>query len=204
MPVFYLIRTPTHIDYQSTYRCHFCSAPCYPGHGIMFVRNDAKCFRFCKSKCHKNFKMKRNPRKVRWTKAFRKASGKEMTNDSTLEFEKRRNVPVRYNRELMQATINAMARIQEIKTRREQAFYKARMHKAKGGKSAQREKDRLAIHKNAHLKLALGKEKERTAQRDAFNQQIREKNKRERVRIQDTKTKSNLVPGQGTSMSMDM
>jgi len=112
-------------------KCYFCSCNVYPGHGSAFVRNDAKVFRFCTSKCHKNFKMKRNPRKVRWTKAFRKAAGKEMTIDSTIEFEKRRNVPVRYDRELVQTTIKAMKRVAEIKAKRERAFFKHRMAVAK-------------------------------------------------------------------------
>ncbi|MBW0502846.1 hypothetical protein O181_042561 [Austropuccinia psidii MF-1] len=108
-------------------KCYFCGASVYPGHGTMFVRNDAKMFRFCRSKCHKNFKMKRNPRKVRWTKAFRKAAGKEMAIDSTLEFEKRRNVPVKYDRELVKSTIDAIDRVAAIKAKREKAFYAARM-----------------------------------------------------------------------------
>ena len=98
----------------------------YPGHGVMFVRNDSKTFRFCRSKCHKNFKMKRNPRKVKWTKSFRRAAGKEMIVDSTVEFEKRRNVPVRYDRDLMAVTLKAMKRVQEIKAKRERVHYKNR------------------------------------------------------------------------------
>lgn len=107
-------------------KCYFCSSPCYPGHGVAFVRNDGKQFRFCRSKCHKNFKMKRNPRKMRWTKAFRKAAGKEMTVDSTFEFEKRRNVPVRYDRELMATTVRTVRRVQEIRARRERLHYRLR------------------------------------------------------------------------------
>ena len=99
-------------------KCYFCSKSVYPGHGMAFCRNDAKVFRFCSSKCNKLFKAKKNPRKLKWTKAYRAAHGKEMTCDSVLEFEQRRNVPIRYNRDLMVKTIQAMKRIDEIKTAR--------------------------------------------------------------------------------------
>ncbi|ORY08010.1 hypothetical protein K493DRAFT_201493 [Basidiobolus meristosporus CBS 931.73] len=129
-------------------KCYFCSSTCYPGHGCMFVRNDSKTFRFCRSKCHKNFKMKRNPRKVRWTKAFRKSAGKEMTIDSTFEFEKRRNVPVKYDRDLMATTIKAMKRVQEIRARRERSFYKSRMS---GNKEREKAENIKEIQRNIHL-----------------------------------------------------
>ncbi|CAM0141334.1 ATPase-activating ribosome biosynthesis protein [Umbelopsis sp. WA50703] len=129
-------------------RCYFCSGPCYPGHGTMFVRNDSKTFRFCRSKCHKNFKMKRNPRKVRWTKAFRKAAGKEMTIDSTFEFEKKRNVPVRYDRNLMATTVKAMKRVQEIRAKRERAFFKNRMA---GKKDQERAENVKILQQNIEL-----------------------------------------------------
>lgn len=129
--------------------CYFCSQPCYPSKGITFVRNDAKVFKFCRSKCHKNFKMKRNPRKLAWTKAFRSAHGKEMPIDGTLaNFAQRRNIPVRYNRDLVQKTLQAMSRVQEIRDRRERQFYKERM---KGNKARQLEADRKLVAENQHL-----------------------------------------------------
>eukprot|EP01088_Endostelium_zonatum_P008641 TRINITY_DN217_c0_g1_i1.p1 TRINITY_DN217_c0_g1~~TRINITY_DN217_c0_g1_i1.p1 ORF type:complete len:176 (+),score=38.00 TRINITY_DN217_c0_g1_i1:154-681(+) len=112
-------------------KCWFCGSPVYPGHGTCFVRNDSKVFRFCRSKCHKNFKAKRNPRKVRWTKAFRKASGRELTLDPTLEFEKRRNRPVKYDRNLVEQTIFTMKKVAQIQQRREYSFYNKRMKEKK-------------------------------------------------------------------------
>ncbi|KAJ1914289.1 ATPase-activating ribosome biosynthesis protein [Tieghemiomyces parasiticus] len=129
-------------------KCYFCSSTVYPGHGMTFVRNDSKIFRFCRSKCHINFKMKRAPRKVRWTKAFRKSHGKEMTIDKSLEFEKRRNVPVRYDRDLMATTLKAMKRVQEIRAKRETAFIKNRMA---GNKEAAKKEDIRVVQTNIEL-----------------------------------------------------
>lgn len=106
--------------------------------------------------------MKRNPRKLKWTKAFRKAAGKEMTVDLTLQLAARRNVPVRYNRELVQKTLKAMERISEIRARRERVFYRKRM-------AGRREREVAAARKlvaeNEHLLPRLrGSEKRRIAE----------------------------------------
>ncbi|KAG5661532.1 hypothetical protein KAF25_005654 [Fusarium avenaceum] len=152
--------------------CYFCSRPAYPSKGITFVRNDARVFRFCRSKCHKNFKMKRNPRKLKWTKAFRKAAGKEMTVDSTLQFAARRNVPVRYNRDLMGKTLKAMERVSEIRQRRERVFYKKRM-------AGKRERElalaRKLVTENEHLLPRMrGSEKKRLRDLGMTEEEIEE------------------------------
>ena len=69
------------------------------------------------------------------------AMGKEMTNDSVLEFEQRRNVPTRYNRDLMVKTLQAMMKVDEIKKRRQERFFKKRMDAAKGQKRSSTENE---------------------------------------------------------------
>ena len=85
---------------------------------------------------------------MKWTKAFRKHAGKEMTVDSTFEFEKRRNRPIKYNRELMGTTLRAMKKVSDIKHKRQDLFFKMRMraHKAK-----QRDEVRADIAKGIEI-----------------------------------------------------
>ncbi|OMO67418.1 Ribosomal protein L24e-related protein [Corchorus olitorius] len=129
-------------------KCWFCSSTVYPGHGIQFVRNDAKIFRFCRSKCHKNFKMKRNPRKVKWTKAYRRLHGKDMTQDSTFEFERKRNRPERYDRNLAENTLKAIKKIDKIRSDRSSDHIKIRL---KAG-NVQRKRDaRKQLEQDIHL-----------------------------------------------------
>jgi large subunit ribosomal protein L24e len=65
-----------------------------------------------------------------------------------LEFEKRRNIPIRYDRNLMSTTLKAMKRIQEIKANRERVFYKQRMA---GKKELEKEQALKEIQKNIEL-----------------------------------------------------
>lgn len=89
-----------------------------------------------------------NPRKLKWTKAFRKAAGKEMTVDTTLTFAARRHVPMRYSRDAVVKTLDAMRRVEEIRRRRERRFYKQRMA---GNAERERAANRKLVIENQHL-----------------------------------------------------
>lgn len=89
----------------------------------------------------------------RWTKAFRKAHGKELTVDSTFDFERLRHRPIKYNRELMGKTIQAMQRIAEIKTKREQRFWAERMKDKKKLEKAEALRD---LAQNIELAKPIG------------------------------------------------
>ncbi|XP_058061994.1 probable ribosome biogenesis protein RLP24 [Anopheles bellator] len=145
--------------------CFFCSSKIFPGHGMVFVRNDCKVFRFCRSKCRRAFNKKKNPRKIRWTKAYRKTHEKELTVDPSFEFEKRRNVPIKYNRELWSKTIEAVKKINEIKHRRECHFIMQRLRKARDHEI---HRDIVDVQKNIALirSPAIGL-KERRAREEA-------------------------------------
>ncbi|MCJ1236500.1 ATPase-activating ribosome biosynthesis protein [Varicellaria rhodocarpa] len=145
-----------------------------------------------------NFKMKRNPRKLKWTKAFRRAAGKQMVVDTTLLFAARRNVPVRYDRGLVATTLTAMERISEVRAKRERAFYKKRMA---GNKERQRAADRKLVAENEHL-LPRERASERIAAE--LNKQI---DVLETPPLQEKiqqKQKQRLLVGGGVENSMDV
>lgn len=71
--------------------------------------------------------------------------------DSTFEFEKRRNVPVRYDRELMATTLKAMNRVLQIRQKRQNQFIKNRLVK---DRVKEKEEQLREVHKNIDLLMA--------------------------------------------------
>jgi len=52
-------------------KCSFCGYEIEKGTGTLFVQKDGKILNFCSSKCEKNMlKLKRKPRKLKWTKSY--------------------------------------------------------------------------------------------------------------------------------------
>jgi large subunit ribosomal protein L24e len=81
---------------------------------------------------------KKNPRKLKWTKAYRAAQGKDLVVDSTFEFEQRRNRPLKYDRNLMETTLRTIRLVDEIRQQREAAHWERRMRTAAAIESRQK------------------------------------------------------------------
>ncbi|CBJ32693.1 conserved unknown protein [Ectocarpus siliculosus] len=112
--------------------CYFCSSRIYPGHGIVFARNDSK--------------------------------------DTTFDFEKRRNRPVKYDREAMGKTLLAMKKVKEVQAKREKRFFENRH---KGALAKEKAAIKAEIKDNIELlapAAAVDREKTLTAISDKAKQ----------------------------------
>lgn len=74
--------------------------------------------------------------------------GKELTQDPSFDFEKRRNIPVKYNRETWKRIVEATARVTEIKEKRSREFVMKRLRK---GHNVEVEMDVKDVQKNISL-----------------------------------------------------
>ena len=128
--------------------------------------------------------------------------------DSTIDFEKRRNVPIRYNRELLQTTVKAMKRIHEIKLRREHAFWKSRF--ALFSLLAIMAMENFARMSASREKLLANRKKTTETVKSSVDlvqpmELVPPDGEKIRKRIKVlSKNKGALVPGEGRSMDIEM
>lgn len=128
-----------------------------------------------------------------------------MTIDSTLAFAARRNIPVRYNRDLVENTVKAMERIEEIKAKRQRAFYKKRME---GNNERQRLEDAKLVAENEHLLPRIRGSEKRLSEMDVDSGIIRQEGEvipqttQEPIEVTKRVRKRMLVGG-GTEDVMD-
>merc|ERR1712224_141223 len=76
------------------------------------------------------FKRKRNPRKTKWTKAYRLVHKKELAETSALCIEKKINRPEKYNRETMVMAVEAVQKIEAVRRANRDRFFETRFHKS--------------------------------------------------------------------------
>lgn len=122
--------------------------------------------------------------------------------DTTLTFAARRNVPVRYNRDLVATTLKAMQRVAEIRARRERVFYRKRME---GNKERAKAADRKLVAENEHL-LPRVRALERMAEEGMGMEKVVVEERTVEVPAQKTKvkTKRRLLVGGGVEGEMEV
>lgn len=154
--------------------------------------------------------MKRQPRKLKWTKTSRALRGKEMIVDQNLllsQFAKRRNAPVKYDRNLVAATMKAMERIEEIRARRERVYTRRRLS-GKAQREAKRQQNLKVVAQGEHLirKEMMDLEAAR-AEMEPMVEQVKKEMEASRVMGEERirqKSKRKMLVGGGTEEEMDL
>lgn len=156
--------------------------------------------------------MKRQPRKLKWTKTSRALRGKEMIVDQNLllsQFAKRRNVPVKYDRNLVAATIKAMERIEDIRARRERVYTRRRLS-GKAQREAKRRQDLKTVVQGEHLiRKELQDLEAARAEMEAGVEEVKSQVETESSRLVGEerlrqKKKRKMLVGGGTEEEMDL
>jgi large subunit ribosomal protein L24e len=123
------------------------------------------------------------------------------------QFAKRRNAPVKYDRNLVQATMKAMEKIEEIRAKRERVFTRRRLS-GKVQREAKRRQDQKVVVEGEHLikKELMDLEAARTEMEPMVELVRREMEEsrvlgEERIRL---KKKRRMLVGGGTEEEMDL
>jgi len=116
------------------------------------------------------------------------------------QFAKRRNVPVKYDRNLIAATLKAMERVEEIRSRRERVFTKRRLS-GKLAREKKRREDRRVVAEGEHLIQKELKDREEPMAMVDTEKEVSRVVGEERIR---QKAKRKMLVGGGTEEEMDV
>lgn len=126
--------------------------------------------------------------------------------DSSLvlsQFAKKRNAPVKYDRNLVGATVQAMERVEQIRQRRERVFTKRRLA-GKLARDRKREEDRKVVADGEHLIRKELREREESGKELGENVGKSKVHGEERQRLGAQKKKARLLVDGGVQEEMDV
>merc|ERR1711915_883642 len=138
--------------------CHYSGFKIYPGHGKTMVRTDGRTFVFLNSKCERGYRLKRNPRDVRWTMLYRRKHKKGTDEETT---KKRTRRTQKYQRGIVGASLTDIMAKRNMKpevrkAQREQAIRaaKEKTKAAKANKKANAPPSKVKPGKKGAQKIA--------------------------------------------------
>merc|ERR1711991_1055943 len=92
--------------------CIFSGYKIYPGHGSRFIRSDSKMFVFLSQKCSRHFHMRHNPRRMRWTKLYRRLNKKGLAEATQ---KKRTRRTAKFQRSIVGASIESIRQRRSVR-----------------------------------------------------------------------------------------